>query len=267
MSGFKISIITINYNNKDGLLSTVKSVLRQSYTNIEYIIVDGDSTDGSKDIIKQFQKHFAQTLIEKDEGIYDAMNKGLQLATGDFVLMLNSSDLFCDSDIITGFTDQINTQGVSDAIYFGRALVKGESHAYHYPDNSVSHSNLEKWLRRNVPNHQAMLFPKSFYSREKFDVKIKISADYDYKMRAIRKLPFFFWDRQVVEFELGGVSSSYANRKILMQMNKESWRNYSKYHGYFYAVKRVLANTTKYTIAKVFGSQGLYSIISKYRSK
>ena len=93
MVNLKISIITINYNNKSGLEKTIESVLQQTYDNIEYLVIDGNSTDGSKDVIKKYKHRISYWVSEPDSGIYNAMNKGGTKATGDYLLFLNSGDV------------------------------------------------------------------------------------------------------------------------------------------------------------------------------
>ena len=92
----KLSIITINYNNCSGLEKTIQSVIKQSFTDYEWIVVDGGSTDGSKELLEKYQNHFAFWVSEPDNGIYHAMNKEMQKATGDFCLYINSDDYLID---------------------------------------------------------------------------------------------------------------------------------------------------------------------------
>ena len=96
----KLSIITINLNNKNGLSETISSVIAQTFTDYEYIIIDGQSTDGSLEVIKQNANHINQWISENDHGIYNAMNKGLNLAKGEYCLFLNSGDSLYDSDVL-----------------------------------------------------------------------------------------------------------------------------------------------------------------------
>ena len=96
----KLSIITINYNNRDGLQKTIDSVVSQTYKNFEWIIIDGGSTDGSKELIEQYQDHCAYWCSEPDKGIYNAMNKGIEKAIGDYSLFLNSGDRLHDDTVI-----------------------------------------------------------------------------------------------------------------------------------------------------------------------
>lgn len=96
----RLSIITINYNNSSGLEKTIKSVMSQNYTDMEYIVIDGGSTDQSVDIIKKYESGIAYWISEKDNGIYNALNKGIKVATGDYLLFLNSGDHFYGNDVL-----------------------------------------------------------------------------------------------------------------------------------------------------------------------
>ena len=96
----KLSIITINYNNARGLERTIKSVICQTFTNYEYIIVDGGSTDGSLEVINKYADHISKWVSEPDEGIYNAMNKGTRMASGEYFNYMNSGDCFCDAHVL-----------------------------------------------------------------------------------------------------------------------------------------------------------------------
>ena len=96
----KLSIITINLNNADGLYRTINSVINQTYKNIEYIIIDGGSSDNSCDVIKKFEEHLTYWISENDNGIYEAMNKGIIKSTGDYIYILNSGDILYSNNTI-----------------------------------------------------------------------------------------------------------------------------------------------------------------------
>ena len=104
----KLSIITINYNHKEGLLKTIKSVVNQTYHDIEYIVIDGGSTDGSVDVVKQYEDSISYWVSEPDCGIYNAMNKGVAKATGEYCLFLNSGDSLHGTDSILEFVSKLS---------------------------------------------------------------------------------------------------------------------------------------------------------------
>lgn len=119
---YKLSIITINYNNAEGLRKTLESASTQSCMDFEHIVVDGASTDSSVEIIKQYP-HVSKWISEPDKGIYNAMNKGIRMATGEYLLFLNSGDWLYDNDVITHFiTQNINVEIATGLEYFGSKL-------------------------------------------------------------------------------------------------------------------------------------------------
>ena len=96
----KYSIITVNYNNKEGLRKTIESVVRQTYRDFEFIVIDGGSTDGSTDILKEYDEQINYWVSEKDSGIYNAMNKGIKKSIGDYLIFMNSGDCFYQNDVL-----------------------------------------------------------------------------------------------------------------------------------------------------------------------
>lgn len=121
----KLSIITINYNNKAGLQKTIDSVIGQTWKDYEWIIIDGGSTDGSKELIEQYQQYFAYWCSEPDKGVYNAMNKGIAKAKGEYLNFMNSGDSFvCDSTLMDVFTKEISADIVSGPVMLstGRRL-------------------------------------------------------------------------------------------------------------------------------------------------
>src|SRR3954468_18033565 len=112
----KVSIITVTYNSAKYVEDCINSIIRQNYSNIEYIVVDGDSTDGTIDIIKKFSPHITKWISEKDNGMYDALNKGMRLATGDVVGILNSDDVLASADVISDIVNCFKENNV-DSLY------------------------------------------------------------------------------------------------------------------------------------------------------
>jgi glycosyltransferase involved in cell wall biosynthesis len=120
----KVSIITVSYNSVLTIEDTIKSVLDQDYPDIEYIIIDGGSTDGTMDIVNKYKDRISKIVSEKDEGMYDAMNKGIKLATGDVVGILNSDDVYTSNDVIRTVVDKLKADGTEsvwgDLVYVDR---------------------------------------------------------------------------------------------------------------------------------------------------
>jgi glycosyltransferase involved in cell wall biosynthesis len=164
----KISIITVVYNALPTIGYTIKSVVEQSYPNIEYIIIDGVSTDGTLDVIKNFGSQISILVSEKDNGIYDAMNKGLKYATGDWVYFLGADDLLTTPTIIEELVQQFTN---SHGIYYGNSYLKQA--------NKIYCGRINKWSLplRNI-SHQAIFYPKSIYSIKSYKLEYKLFADH-----------------------------------------------------------------------------------------
>jgi glycosyltransferase involved in cell wall biosynthesis len=258
-----ITIITIVYNGEEFLEETIKSVINQTYSNIEYIIIDGGSTDGTLDIIKKYEDYIDYWISEKDSGIYDAMNKGIDLANGDWINFMNGGDLFYNNEsiekIVYGMKDKEN-------IYFGRGVVVSEKGSWIRPKQEiVSNNEIENFLKKETPIHQAVFFPKSFYKSEKFDLKYKILADDEHHMRAYKQRKYVFIDVIVCKFILGGVSSSFSRYKDVLQMSKETYSIGKKHNLLLKSFKRILIYHIKYLIKTILGENKLHTITKRMK--
>ena len=155
----KLSIITINYNNASGLSKTMESVISQNFSDFEYIVIDGGSTDGSVDIIKKYAEKLTFWVSEPDKGIYNAMNKGISMASGEYLLFLNSGDWFVNNEVIAGVIPYLNS--VYEIVSGGLILVKNEEeHIQLNPPNTV---NL------NYCIHSGLTHPNTFIRAELFE--------------------------------------------------------------------------------------------------
>lgn len=196
----KISVITVVYNDIDGIESTIASVLSQQYDNIEYIIVDGGSTDGTREIVEGYRDRGVKVISEADNGIYDAMNKGAALATGEYVLFLNSGDSFFSDDVGARFA----------ALDAHEDLVYGSS-MYRRPDGKtwICKGNMDHLLKGMPFSHQACFVRTSIQNRLKFDNTFRITADYDFILRA-HKQGFSFRPIEIIvaNYCMDGVSST-----------------------------------------------------------
>lgn len=214
----KLSIITINFNNRDGLKKTIDSVVIQSFKDFEWIIIDGGSTDGSKDIIKQFSNHFSYWVSETDNGIYNAMNKGIEKANGDYLLFLNSGDSLCDEEVIEDFyklnpnSDIISGNLITDdSIYNIRFSPEEQELSYKYLCEST------------------ILHPSSFIKRELF---LKYGG-YDESLKIVSDWKFFFicliqyscsyqkWERCITNFNTDGISENPQYSSLLESERKK----------------------------------------------
>lgn len=205
----KISIITVNYNNKNGLIKTINSVIQQDYTNIEYIIIDGDSNDGSLNIIKESNK-INYWISEKDNGIYDAMNKGIKRCTGDYILFLNSGDYFCRNNILSIIFDKYT---FNEDLIIGRQLyITKDKKIGISPKLRYSEIDITFFLSSTIP-HQATFIKRDLFEKIGFyDITYKVSADWVFWIKAIieNKCNIRIINKNVSYMEEGGVSSNMS---------------------------------------------------------
>lgn len=205
--GCKVSIITVVYNGVATIEQTIQSVLNQTYKNIEYIIIDGLSTDGTQQIIEKYRQFIAYYVSEKDDGLYDAMNKGIQQATGEVIGILNSDDWY-DNYAVEKAVDYLAEYDVG--IVYGRLMLV-------YPDGS---QRLEKllpletlWYQTSV-SHPTVFVKKSIYEYfGSFRVEYKIAADYELLLRLYcEEVEFGFIDSVLTYFRVGGISAQKSEQ-------------------------------------------------------
>lgn len=173
----KLSIITVNYNNLGGLKKTLESVTCQSVKDYEWIVIDGGSTDGSKELLEEYSNIIDFWVSEKDHGIYEAMNKGIKVAKGDYLQFLNSGDSLADPDIIKRFCERQNTE---DLIYGNAIIVDGnddEVKRFHSPD-FVKFS----YFFGHALNHQATFFSKRCFKDYLYNEGNRIASDIELYM-------------------------------------------------------------------------------------
>lgn len=183
----KFSIITVTYNAAAVIEDTLQSVITQTYKNIEYIIVDGASTDRTMEIIGRYRKHIHTVVSEPDRGLYDAMNKGIRLATGDYVCFLNAGDELHEDDTLQLIVHSLTgLPGLPDVIYGRTAIVDEEGHFLRMrrlepPENLTWHSFRQGML----VCHQA------FFARRDhavpYDLRYRFSADFDWCIRVMKQ--------------------------------------------------------------------------------
>lgn len=227
----KISIITVVYNNEKTIKDAIESVLGQTYENIEYVIIDGKSKDNTVSIIREYESKLGFFVSEKDNGLYDAMNKGIQSATGDVIGILNSDDLYQDLDVIVDVMEQFNNDSKLDLLYGNLVYVKSDN-----VNKIVRNWKCKPYYDRffengNVPPHPALFVKRSVYDKVGlFNLDYKLAADYELMLRMLRKYDFKikYIDRLIVKMRLGGATNqSFTN---IINQNKEiirSWKDNS----------------------------------------
>lgn len=256
----KISIITVNFNNKNGLYKTIKSVLKQTYSNVEYIVIDGGSRDGSKELIKRYAESLSYWVSEKDRGIYDGMNKGLGMATGDYCLFLNSGDYLVDNHVLSLLFDKTI---LNEDLIIGRQKFKEQrgriTKGWRIDENEMD----ERFLWHNTLPHQAT-FIKTAVLKEigGYDLNYPVCADWvswHYLLNE-KQCTWKFTDIFVSIMEQGGTSSDMSRchkdmcrflKLIHPDFSEEDWSNLNEMYGYAKLYKRATASPLSKMLTKV----------------
>ena len=198
----KLSIITVNLNNRDGLQKTIDSVVSQTFKDFEWIVIDGGSTDGSKELIEQYADHFAYWVSEPDKGIYNAMNKGIRVSKGDYLQFLNSGDWLVDKTALErcfshGFT--------ADVIYGDQYFV--------YPEKQRSSDFPEvltlKFLLYSSLGHSASFIHRNLFEKEQYDEGFRIVSDWAFFVKMMLADKKFVKVNEIVTcYDTTGISST-----------------------------------------------------------
>lgn len=209
----KISIITVVWNNKETIKDSIDSVLNQTYKNIEYIIIDGASSDGTVEVVKSYGDKITRFVSEKDNGLYDAMNKGIGLATGHIIGILNSDDFYIDDKVIEKVVREFEEKNV-DSVYADLVFVKPKNldKSVRYYDSS--HFNPSKFAYGWMPAHPTFFVKKEIYDKHGvFRTNLKIAADFDLLARFLYtyKISYSYMQEVSVKMRLGGVSTSFGS--------------------------------------------------------
>lgn len=238
----KISIITVTYNSSKYLKDCIESVISQDYKNIEYIIIDGNSSDNTLEIIKSYESNVHTYISEKDSGLYDAINKGIKLSTGDYVGLLHSDDFFKDNNVVSRIINSFSNVD-TDSVYANSFYINQTSNKV---TRKYSSQNFKKWKFRFglMPSHPTFYIKGSkLKSHDLYDEKFKIAADFDLLLRHFcfyNTNSKFINDDWVIMRE-GGISTKGISSKI--KITKElmlSCKKNKVYTNYFFLTMRFL---------------------------
>lgn len=246
-----VSIITICYNSEKNIASAIESVLSQSYKQIEYIVVDGNSTDGTVDKIKEYEPLFngrMKWISENDNGLYDALNKGLSMATGDIVGCLHSDDFFSSPDILSDIVETFQLHPFE--------AVCGDVHF-------VSHTNLKKVVRKCssrifkrslmrfglIPAHPTIYMKRSCYEQYGlYNISYKIGGDFELLLRYIfiHRIKIVYLPKCFVTMRTGGISTSgLSSHKTIMKEHLRAFKENEIYTNRFFLSLRYLYKLTE----------------------
>ena len=214
----KISLLTVSYNSAATIRDTIESIRKQDYPAIEYIVVDGNSTDGTVDIVKEHSTFITRWISEPDRGIYDAMNKALQLATGEVVGILNSDDFYFSNNIISQVAAAFNEPQI-DAVFGDLVFVDPDNLQKTVRTYSSAKWNPSKFARGFMPAHPTFFVRRKYYEQfGLFKTNYKIAADYELLIRFlyVNKLRYQYLPITMVKMRRGGVSSRNLRSNIVL---------------------------------------------------
>lgn len=224
----KISLITVCFNSADSIETAIRSVQHQTYPNIEYIVVDGKSSDGTIALLQKYSDRIDKLVSEPDKGIYDAMNKGIALATGDVIGFLNSDDMFFDNMVLADVAKKFDENQALDILYGDLTYVSRND-----TDKVVriwkSMSYFSSFFENgNVPPHPTLYLRKKVYEQnDGFNLSFKLAADYEFMLRLFKKNNFVseHIERQMVKMRLGGATSKNWQNRVKQNIEIfKAWR-------------------------------------------
>ena len=245
----KLSIITINFNNAEGLRKTIESVVSQTFTDYEYIVIDGASTDESVDVIKQYTDKITYWVSEFDKGIYNAMNKGILKAKGEYCLFLNSGDWLVDEDVIKDFCNACFKEDIVSGNIF---LLENEK------DNilvkAVSLENITyDFFMNNIIYHQSTFIKRSLLMQcGMYSETYKIVSDWEFFIKALiaQNCTYAHFDRNITYFVKGGVSGQQQWMTLHLQEREK--------------VFKLLPRIHKMYMQNIQTTQNMQSVVNEY---
>lgn len=217
-----VSIVTIVFNDVLNIEKTILSVIDQTYDNIEYIIVDGGSTDGTVDVIRKYTDRINKWQSESDKGIYDAMNKGLMQASGKWVNFMNAGDYFSDKHVVENFISAVSKKKKHKIVYGNFIWKNGPI------ENFVIAKGTQQMHYTMPSSHQAFFMDTELHKKNPYDTNYKIAADFDFLCRMkSKKIPFLKIPVTIAVYQGGGLSESMEDIKAIEFY--EIFRKYNKY--------------------------------------
>lgn len=240
----RVSIITICFNSAATIEDTIQSVLAQDYPEVEYIVVDGGSKDGTLDIIARYKDRIDVVISEPDRGIYDAMNKGVKRAGGDVIGILNSDDYYADNQVLSDVMSRFNHEDI-EGLYADLVYVDRED-----PDKVIRRWKAGEYrpghfLKGWMPPHPAFFTTRESY--EKFglySLELRSAADYELMLRFIHKhrIPLAYLPRVITKMRVGGQSNVSLSNRIKANMeDRKAWEMNGLKPGTFTLVRKPLS--------------------------
>lgn len=248
----KISIITINYNNAAGLKQTIESVVDQSYSNLEYIVIDGGSTDGSKEVIEAYKDRMHHWVSEPDQGIYYAMNKGIRAASGDYILFLNSGDFLIDKGIIS----EVAALSPKEDLVYGNLRCENRPGGEEwYPSEALT---FNYFYNSTLPHPSTFIKRTLFTQIGLYNEQNKVASDWEFFMLATCKYncTYQYINKFISVFADGGISSNEANFSMVIKEREDALqRHFPQFiadHKKYLQLKSEFNKVLVYAKARIF---------------
>ncbi|MEZ7498675.1 glycosyltransferase family 2 protein [Flavobacterium sp. Arc3] len=226
----RITVITVCYNRKDTMAKAIQSVLDQNYPNIEYIVIDGNSTDGTKEIIESYQDRISRYISEPDKGMYDAINKGIQMATGDAIGLMHSDDEFYDNTTISKIVERFKLDATIEGVYGDGVYVSNDTKERLIRNRIGGDFSLSRVKSGWLPLHPTVYLKKSIIDRYgMYNLDFNIASDTEFLLRYLYKykIKMSYVNHYFVKMRMGGMST---NAKRAFEVLQEDYKIY-KYHG------------------------------------
>jgi len=220
-----LSIIIVSLNSKRDFLKTLKSIFNQKNKNYEIIVVDGISSDGTLDLIKKYKNKISKIIIEKDKGIYYAMNKGINFADSNWTIFMNCGDVFYNNEILKVFNKK---KYIDNDIVFGNTIISNKFYKVFVKGKYFSKNSVLMPFC-----HQSSFVKTEFLKKIKFDIRYKLSADFNFFLRAYNmKKKFVYFDQKISIVKPGGISDilrhNVINENMIIFFKQKSYKNIFK---------------------------------------
>ncbi len=230
----KLSIITVNLNNKNGIQKTINSIVSQTHKNFEWIVIDGGSTDGSKELIEAYKNHITYWVSEKDNGIYEAMNKGIMVAKGDYLLFINSGDYLCSNDVVEKIVNDENF-GKYD-IMTGHTFLS-KNGIIKEKRKAPKYVSIKYFIKSSISHPSSIIRASHLKNYGGYKTNYRIISDYIffYEDLIIRNASYKTFNFGISVFDLSGISSTNTelnvkerNEFLHNKIPPEIWNDYMK---------------------------------------
>lgn len=252
-----VTIVTVVFNGSQDLDRTIRSIISQTYSNVEYVVIDGGSTDGTIDIIRKYKDHISYWVSESDNGIYDAMNKGINIANGEWINFMNAGDVFSSENVIKDIFAVERSQV---------AIIYGDTEILYPSFTRLAKAKRVKEIAKGMPFcHQSTFVRTDYHKINPFNIYNPIAADMEFFSRAFRSnLSFLHLPFSVSKILSGGVSDRHRIRTLFSWWKTSYKLGFSKFLVFYY-FSSVLAEIFKYFVKKIISKHLVLKMQNRIR--